>query len=478
MTDDPPEAPSPEGPLEPIERLFRDLRSRPDGLSSREAARRLTVHGPNELVRREGAIWPRQVARQLVHPLALLLWVAAGLAALSGTRTLALAIVAVILLNAVVAFVQERQAERAVDALRRYLPARATALRDGRRQIIEARELVPGDILVVTEGEGISADARLVSGGVEVDLSALTGESVPAFRAADLLDAHVSPLNARDLVFSGTVCTGGEAMALVHATGMRTELGRIATLSQRGRREPSPLEREVTRVAWLIAAIAVIAGFAFLVLGLLVTRLPLADAAQFAIGLLVANVPEGLLPTITLALAVGVRSLSRRGALVKRLSAVETLGSATVICTDKTGTLTENRMRPVSAWTRGGTVDLVAGSRAGGAPALARLARRSAARGGRAGGASRPCRRRWLLCRGSNRAEAREPLRRGGPPQARSRWLPRRRRLSRAPRPLAPGEHCLGPARISDAGCRETAPCRVQERASKRWLSDRGRAAP
>ena len=379
MTDDPAEAPSREGPLEPIERLFRDLRSRPDGLSSREAARRLTVHGPNELVRREGAIWPRQVARQLVHPLALLLWVAAGLAALSGTRTLALAIVAVILLNAVVAFVQERQAERAVDALRRYLPPRATALREGRRQIIEARELVPGDILVISEGERISADARLVSGGVEVDLSALTGESVPAFRAADLLDAHVSPLKARDLVFSGTVCTGGEAMALVHATGMRTELGRIATLSQRSGREPSPLEREVTRVAWLIAAVAIIAGLLFLVLGLLVARLPLGDAVEFAIGLLVANVPEGLLPTITLALAVGVRSLSRRGALVKRLSAVETLGSATVICTDKTGTLTENRMRPVSAWTRGGTVELAEGGHPAGSPALARFARRAAA---------------------------------------------------------------------------------------------------
>ena len=140
-----------------------------------------------------------------------------------------------------------------------------------------------------------------------MDLSSLTGESAPAFRAADLLDAHARRLQARDLVFSGTVCTGGEATALVHATGMRTELGRIATLSQRGHREPSPLEREVTRVAWLIAAIAVVVGLAFLALGLLVGRLPLGDAVQFAIGLLVANVPEGLLPTITLALAVGVR---------------------------------------------------------------------------------------------------------------------------------------------------------------------------
>ena len=132
---------------------------------------------------------------------------------------------------------------------------------------------------------------------------------------------------------------------------MRTELGRIAALSQRVEREESPLERQVRRVAWLIAAVAVVVGLAFVPLGMVGAGLPLGDAAIFAIGLLVANVPEGLLPTITLALAVGVRTLARQGALVKRLSAVETLGSTTVICTDKTGTLTENRMRVTGIWT-------------------------------------------------------------------------------------------------------------------------------
>ena len=151
-------------------------------------------------------------------------------------------------------------------------------------------------------------------------------------------------LEARDLVFSGTSVTGGDARVLVFATGMRTELGRIAALSERTEREESPLELQVRRVAWLIALVSVGAGLLFLPIGLL-AGLPIRDASSFAIGLIVANVPEGLLPTITLALAIGVRLLARSGALVKRLSAIETLGSTTVICTDKTGTLTENRMR-------------------------------------------------------------------------------------------------------------------------------------
>ena len=187
------------------------------------------------------------------------------------------------------------------------------------------------------------------------------------------------PAERGDLVFSGTGCIGGEARAVVVATGMATELGRIAALSQRVGREESPLERQVRRVAWLIAAVAVGAGLLFLPLGVLMAGLPLGDAVEFAIGLLVANVPEGLLPTITLALAVGVRALSRAGRLVKRLSAVETLGSTTVICTDKTGTLTENRMRAEALWTPDGEARLDGAPRADPPPAVRMLARRAAA---------------------------------------------------------------------------------------------------
>ena len=341
-------------PREPLTPLMRDLRTRPEGLTGREATRRLLVYGPNELTRRRGRDWPGQLLRQFTHPLALLLWLAAALALVSGTQALGIAIVAVIVLNAGLAFVQEQQAERAVEALAAYLPDTATALRDGTRTIVRARDLVPGDVLLVEEGDRVSADARLIDGGVEVDLSTLTGESQPAYRSSELMDLSGPLLEARDLLFSGTSCTGGEARAVVFATGMHTELGRIAALSQRVERDESPLERQVKRVAWLIAAVAVGVGAVFLPLGALVAGLPLSEAFNFAIGLLVANVPEGLLPTITLALAVGVRVLARGGAVVKRLSAVETLGATTVICTDKTGTLTRNRMTVTSIWTPAG----------------------------------------------------------------------------------------------------------------------------
>jgi calcium-translocating P-type ATPase len=337
-----------------VDLLLRDLRSSREGLSTREAQRRLAQHGPNELRHRGGWRWPGELARQLTHPLALLLWLAAGLSLAVGSQTVAIAVLLVIVLNAAFAFVQELQAGRAVEALARYMPQHATVLRDGVPQVIEATGLIPGDIVVLEEGDRIAADMRLLSGALEVDLSTLTGESVPALRSAELQDSDVPRLAARDLIFSGTSATGGEAHAVVFATGMHTELGRIAALSERVKAQPSPLERQVRRVAWLIAAIAVGMAVAFVPLAIFGAGLSLKDSIVFAVGLLAGNVPEGLLPVITLALAVAVSLLARRGALVKRLSAVETLGSTDVICTDKTGTLTENRMRPIAAWTLAG----------------------------------------------------------------------------------------------------------------------------
>lgn len=354
VDDDSARGPDPE---ESLERLLRDLRSNRRGLNDREAQRRLLATGPNVLVARHGPGWARQLGHQLVHPLALLLWLAAALAGVSGTTPLAIAIVAVIWINALFAFVQERHAERAVEALSAYLPPQARVRREGHTRSVDATEVVPGDVLLLSEGDRVCADARLIEGAVEMDLSALTGESMPVLRAT-LAGATSQPLlQASDLLFSGTVCTGGECAAVVHATGMRTELGRIAALSQRVEPEPSPLEVQVTRVAQLIALVAIGTGLAFIPLGTLGAGLSLTDTLTFAIGLLVANVPEGLLPTITLALAVGVRLLARQGALVKRISAVETLGSTNVICTDKTGTLTLNQMRVVRLWVDGRAVD-------------------------------------------------------------------------------------------------------------------------
>jgi calcium-translocating P-type ATPase len=355
-------------PTEQVDLLMRDLHAPTQGLSTAEAQRRLAQYGPNELRRRGGTRWPRELARQLTHPLALLLWVAAALSFAVGSQTVGIAVLLIILLNAVVAFAQERQAERAVEALAAYMPPHVRVLRDGAPKQIEASGLVIGDIVLLEEGDGIPADLRLLQGALEVDLSTLTGESMPTLRSADLVDRGASRLEARDLVFSGTTCTGGEARGVVFATGMHAELGRIAALSEHVKEEPSPLDRQVRRVSWLIAAVATTMAIAFVPIALFGAGLSLHDSVVFAVGLLAGNVPEGLLPVITLALAVAVSALARRGALVKRLSAVETLGSTDVICTDKTGTLTENRMRPVDAWTTTADVELDAQGKPSGAP--------------------------------------------------------------------------------------------------------------
>ncbi|MEU8305504.1 HAD-IC family P-type ATPase [Actinomadura sp. NPDC048955] len=349
-------------PRDPLPRLREELRTGERGLSEREAARRLAVYGPNQVRRRERRSLTRLVSAQLLHPLALLLWGAGLLAFVAGMPVLGWAILAVILVNAVFALLQEHQAERAVEALAAYLPEQAHVVRDGTARAVEATGLVPGDLIALEEGDKVPADARLTDGALELDLSMLTGESAPVDRVAAPAEQGVALLHEPNLVFSGTTCTGGQARAIVFATGGHTELGRIAALSQRAPRGESPLEAQVKRVAWLIAAVAVGMGMVFLLIGALV-GLPLTDALMFAIGLLVANVPEGLLPTITLALAVGVRVLARQGAVVKRLSAVETLGSTNVICTDKTGTLTQNRMRLQAYWTPGGGAVTAPGSR-------------------------------------------------------------------------------------------------------------------
>jgi magnesium-transporting ATPase (P-type) len=235
-------------PEEAVGLLLRDLRASPDGLTSAEAQRRLLQYGPNELRRRRGLRWPGELAAQLTHPLALLLWAAAGLSFAVGNGVIAIAVLLVIFVNAAFALVQELQAERAVEALSRYQPQRATVLRDRTQRAIDVAELVPGDVVVLEEGERVPADVRLVEGAVEIDISTLTGESAPVLRSAELVDIDVPRLAARDLAFMGATCTEGDARGVVFASGMQTELGRIAALSQRVKTENSPLERQWNRI--------------------------------------------------------------------------------------------------------------------------------------------------------------------------------------------------------------------------------------
>lgn len=317
--------------------LLRAERTPPAGLTSDEARLRLAEAGPNALAEPRGPSHARRFAAQLVHLFALLLWAGSALAWVGGLPELAIAIAVVVVVNAVFAFAQEYRAERAVAALKRMLPQHARVRRDGVVREVAAEEVVPGDLLVLSDGDRVSADADLiVHVGLRLDESALTGESYPA--------------EPEESVFAGTYVVGGSGEALVTATGMRTRFGRIAELTQATVEGRSPLERQLDHLTRFVAVLAVGIGTTFfLVAGLL--GMPLADRFLFAIGVTVALVPEGLLPTVTLSLALATQRMARRNALVRRLSSVEALGATTVICTDKTGTLTENQMTVRRVWT-------------------------------------------------------------------------------------------------------------------------------
>ena len=259
--------------------------------------------------------------------------------------TLASAIVAVILVNGLFSFWQERRAHRAIAALQRMLPEVVRVRRDGRLVALSGAELVPGDVIELGEGDHVPADCRLIEAfDVKVDNATLTGESLPLARSAEIDDAmNDTPTLHRNLVLAGTSMAGGQAAGVVFATGMRTEFGRSADLTQSAPETPAPLQRVLGHVSRAIATLSVLLGLGLFAVGRLV-GLPFWDNFVFAIGVIVANVPEGLLPTLTLSLAMAAQRMAARQTLVRHLPAVQTLGSATVICTDKTGTLTENRM--------------------------------------------------------------------------------------------------------------------------------------
>jgi magnesium-transporting ATPase (P-type) len=285
----------------------------------------------------------RELARQLTHLLALLLWAAAVLALLGGMPELAAAIVVIVVLNGLFAYWQERRADRSVEQLRTMLPSTVRVVRNGRPCRVDATELVRGDLVLIAAGDRIAADLRVVDArGLTLDESIVTGESMAVRREPG------------DALQCGTFVAQGEAAALVVATGAHSSLASVSVLAASAERPPSPLTRELRRVVRVVATIATGAGLS---LGVVAFALGLhgTDAFLLGVGVAVALVPEGLLPTVTLSLARGAQYMAARKALVRHLDAVETLGATTFICTDKTGTLTENRMAVVDVVTPLGT---------------------------------------------------------------------------------------------------------------------------
>jgi len=335
--------------------LYKMLASGPQGLSQAEAKARLYQFGPN-LIRRvkRQPLWVKFLAN-FTHLMAILLWLGGLIAFAAQLPQLGIAIWFVNLINGLFSFWQEYRAERATEALRRLMPAYARVLRQGQEQRILAEELVPGDLILLAEGDHISADARLIqAAALRVDQSTLTGESHPVHKTTDSVHYNsLARIELPNLIFAGTHVITGTAKAIVFATGMQSEFGKIAYLTQSTGEEASPLQQELSYVTKIISLIAVGSGLLFFVLALSLAGMNLAEGFIFALGMIVAFVPEGLLPTVTLALAMGVQRMAKRHALVKRLSAVETLGCTTVICTDKTGTLTQNEMTVCNLWLAG-----------------------------------------------------------------------------------------------------------------------------
>ena len=333
-----------------IEELYAHLRSDARGLTQAEAAQRLVKYGPNQLEKITGQSFAGRLLKEFTHFFALILWLAAGLAFVAewkdpgqGMAMLGYAVLGVILINGLFSFWQEYRAEKALAALRDLLPRHTIALRDDRAVQVPVAELVPGDVVMLAAGDDVPADCRLIEAfGVRVNTANLTGESKPMARDAAAAPEEQAALR-RDILHAGTSLISGEAKAMVYATGMHTEFGNIARLTQAAREPLSPLQKEIMRLSRLVALFATLLGVVFFLIGQTV-GLSFWENLVFAIGIIVANVPEGLLPTVTLSLAMATQRMAIKNALVRHLPAVETLGAASVICSDKTGTLTQNRM--------------------------------------------------------------------------------------------------------------------------------------
>ncbi|MFZ2524250.1 MAG: HAD-IC family P-type ATPase, partial [Candidatus Ferrigenium altingense] len=313
-----------------IEKLYAHLHSSAQGLSQAEAAQRLARYGANRIEEIAAQSFIGRLLKEFTHFFALILWLAAGLAFVAewkdpgqGMAMLGYAVLGVILINGLFSFWQEYRAEKALTALRNLLPRHTTALRDGKAMQLPVAELVPGDVVLLAAGDDVPADCRLIEAfGVRVNTANLTGESKPMARNAAAEHEEQAALR-RDILHAGTSLISGEAKAMVYATGMHTEFGNIARLTQAAREPLSPLQKEIARLSRLVALFATLLGVLFFLIGQMIGLSFWANLV-FAIGIIVANVPEGLLPTVTLSLAMATQRMAKKNALVRHLPAVET----------------------------------------------------------------------------------------------------------------------------------------------------------
>lgn len=343
---------------QPAEAVLGALRTRAEGLGGDEAARRLAEHGPNQLQAEAARPAWRRLLEQFNNVLILLLLAAAVAAGALGEWVDAGVIAAVVIINAVIGFIQEGQAEQALAAIRSLVSPHAHVFRDGRRVTLEVAELVPGDVVWLEAGDRVPADLRLLrASSLAIDEALLTGESVPADKDARPVAPDAALGDRRGMAYSGTLVTAGQGLGIVVATARHTEIGRISSLLAEVQTLTTPLLRQVNafgqRLTWIVlAASAGLFAFAVNVRGQSTT-----DALMAVIGMAVSVIPEGLPAVMTITLAIGVQRMAARRAIIRRLPAVETLGATSVICTDKTGTLTRNEMTARQLWSAGVTAE-------------------------------------------------------------------------------------------------------------------------
>ncbi|MBU5332881.1 cation-transporting P-type ATPase [Anaerocolumna aminovalerica] len=339
----------------PVSEVYEALGTRPGGLAQTEAEEKQKEQGKNLIEEKKKKSSLLIFLGNFTHLMAILLWIGGAVAIFADMPQLGIAIFMVNIINGVFSFWQEHRAGKATDALRNMLPSYSRVIRDGEEQKILAQDLVIGDIILLEEGDKISADARLIeTSDLQVNQSTLTGESNPVRKTRDaVLKDDLTKAEIPNLIFAGTSVSEGNGKAIVMEIGMRTEFGKIAGLTQNMEKVESPLQKELDRLTKQISVIAIGFGVFFFIAALFLVKEPVASAFIFALGMIVAFIPEGLLPTVTLSLAMAVQRMSKRNALVKKLSSVEALGSTTVICTDKTGTLTQNEMTVNHLWLAG-----------------------------------------------------------------------------------------------------------------------------
>jgi Ca2+-transporting ATPase len=329
---------------ESIEILLKELDSSKQGLSSREAHSRKLKYGDNTLKREEQTTPLKIFLQQFSSMLVLILVLATVLSAILGYLVDSLIILGVVILNAVFGFIQDYKAEKSLEALRKLTSLKSLVIRDNKETLIDSKDIVPGDILILKEGDKIPADSRIIElKNLQTNESSLTGESTPLEKQICILKENIALAERKNMVFSGTIVTLGYAKVLVIATGMNTEIGKIAHLVQTVEKEKTPLQLRLQQLGKYLG-ISVLAICALIFSLILFTSKQWIDALLTSLSLAVAAIPEGLPAVVTISLALGLQRLARKNALIRKLPAVETLGSTDFICTDKTGTLTKNEM--------------------------------------------------------------------------------------------------------------------------------------